>query len=345
MMIKPGFIATSALINCARSVSNAGAPCTSSFAFVGSTNNIIINRAPSQTALHALIPPELHEVTAATNNALSSTPSTFLPTLLTSVKVFDGSEITNTVVVSNSYWEAIVSKLPYLIVSQLLAAVVFLAIATVIASQGKFVLDQVQLDSNSKLKDGDAATISSSTLQSTLNNDTAGEGRKPKQRNNSSSTQPPTIDIQKLLLCIIIDILGSANEAIPLLGELVDVVYAPIAALLLRQLFAGSNIVFLLEFTEEILPFTDILPLATICWVVEAFFGGGGLARLLRIGEFAPDSSSTSSSTRIGEKLDTNSNSEDGGVIDVGSTVEKNEVTRGDNTKLLFPLVEEKDDI
>ena len=70
---------------------------------------------------------------------------------------------------------------------------------------------------------------------------------------------------------------------------MVDVVYAPIAALLLRQLFAGSNIVFLLEFTEEILPFTDVLPLATICWVVESFFGSGSLARALRIGEFAPD--------------------------------------------------------
>ena len=66
-------------------------------------------------------------------------------------------------------------------------------------------------------------------------------------------------------------------------------IYAPIAALLLRQLFSGSNIIFLLEFTEEILPFTDVLPLATICWIVESFFGEGNLARALKIGEFAPD--------------------------------------------------------
>jgi hypothetical protein len=50
---------------------------------------------------------------------------------------------------------------------------------------------------------------------------------------------------------------------VPILGELTDVVYAPIAATVLRNLY-GSNILFGLEFVEEILPFTDILPLATI---------------------------------------------------------------------------------
>ena len=46
---------------------------------------------------------------------------------------------------------------------------------------------------------------------------------------------------------------------------------------------------FLLEFTEEILSFTDILPLATICWVVASFFGESRLAEVLRIGAFAPN--------------------------------------------------------
>ena len=95
-----------------------------------------------------------------------------------------------------------------------------------------------------------------------------------------------TIDMTKLLICIAIDTLGSANEAIPIVGEVMDVFYAPIAALLLRQLFQGSNVVLLLEFVEEILPFTDVLPLATICWVIETFFSGGDIARVLRIGDF-----------------------------------------------------------
>jgi hypothetical protein len=70
-------------------------------------------------------------------------------------------------------------------------------------------------------------------------------------------------DFAKLLICIVIDIIGASSELIPILGEVSDVVWAPIAALLLRSLY-GSNILFVFEFAEEILPFTDILPLATI---------------------------------------------------------------------------------
>lgn len=57
--------------------------------------------------------------------------------------------------------------------------------------------------------------------------------------------------------------IGSSSELVPILGEVSDVVWAPIAGLALRTLY-GSNVLFALEFTEEILPFTDILPLATL---------------------------------------------------------------------------------
>jgi hypothetical protein len=76
----------------------------------------------------------------------------------------------------------------------------------------------------------------------------------------ASSVQP---DFGKLLLCIAIDVIGSSSELVPVLGEVTDVVWAPIAGLALRSLY-GSNVLFVLEFTEEILPFTDILPLATL---------------------------------------------------------------------------------
>lgn len=71
-------------------------------------------------------------------------------------------------------------------------------------------------------------------------------------------------DIGKLLICIIIDIIGTSSELIPLVGELTDLAWAPIAALFLRNLFYGSNVVFALEFAEEFFPYTDILPLASI---------------------------------------------------------------------------------
>lgn len=152
--------------------------------------------------------------------------------------------------------------------------------------QGKFILDQVSNNDND--------------IQSTSR-----QGIK-KQFRKANDPPPRQLDFAKLFLCICIDILGSANEAIPLVGELVDVIYAPIAALLLRQLFSGSNIVALLEFTEEILPFTDILPLATVCWICESFFSDSSLARVLRIGEFAPDRENAGNFIDIETRIDTN---------------------------------------
>ncbi|KAL7526182.1 hypothetical protein ACHAXR_001362 [Thalassiosira sp. AJA248-18] len=278
-MIKPGFVASPA----------------------GSSARSISGIAARHHVHHAL--PQLHEAISAMS------ASTSLPTFLTSVKIFDGSEITNAVVVSNSYWSTLSSKLPYLILAQLLASITFVVISSLVTAQGKFILDQAT-DSNV----GNGAV-------------TQQKAKVKKSQFRRADELPPTqLDFSKLFLCICIDILGSANEVIPLVGELVDVIYAPIAALLLRQLFAGSNIVFLLEFTEEILPFTDVLPLATICWVVESFFGSGSLARALRIGEFANIKDS-------------------GGVIDVGGSSRakgNNEDGRGGREKLL--LLQSKDD-
>ena len=227
------------------------------------------------SAIHALPPqPQQHHDAAI---SISSAVVSALPTTLTSVKVFDGSEITDSVVISGTFWSTLTSQLPYLLLSQLLAAITFVAIASVVTAQGKFVLDQV----SSKIEDdNDIRTRNGKSARSTSFRRATDPAHVP---------TTPTLDFSKLFLCICIDILGSANEAIPLVGELVDVIYAPVAALLLRRLFSGSNIVFLLEFAEEILPLTDVLPLATICWVVEAFYGTGNLARALGIGQFAPN--------------------------------------------------------
>lgn len=83
------------------------------------------------------------------------------------------------------------------------------------------------------------------------------------------------------------DIIGTSSELLPILGELTDVVWAPIAALTLRSLFQGSNVVFALEFAEEFLPLTDVLPLATICWIVETFYGDSEFAKTLQIGIYS----------------------------------------------------------
>lgn len=72
----------------------------------------------------------------------------------------------------------------------------------------------------------------------------------------------------KLAICIIIDLVGSGGLGLPLLGDLLDVVTAPVTAVMLHALFA-SPVVTIAGFTEEILPGTDGIPTATLAWLAE----------------------------------------------------------------------------
>ena len=69
----------------------------------------------------------------------------------TSVTIFDGSDLTDTVVRSNSFWSTLSSKLPYFLAAELLATITFVAIASIVASQGQFLIEKVTKDAqNSK---------------------------------------------------------------------------------------------------------------------------------------------------------------------------------------------------
>ena len=109
----------------------------------------------------------------------------------------------------------------------------------------------------------------------------------PSRPSTTTFTRPP--DFSKLLLCVAIDVIGSSSELVPILGEVTDVVWAPIAAVLLRNLYGGSNVVLVLEFAEEILPLTDILPLATLCWIIDTLAPSSELAKLLQLGIYRAD--------------------------------------------------------
>ena len=168
---------------------------------------------------------------------------------LQAVDVFDGGTITDPVVVSGVFWASLKAKIISVLIGQILAAFVFALFTYFLSSQlrsfGEFIATEVFKEDSLKVN-----------LQK-MNNSISNERK-------SSVVQP---DFQKLLLCIVIDTLGTASELIPFIGEVSDVIYAPIAALALRSLYGNSNVIFALEFAEEFLPFTDILPLATICWV------------------------------------------------------------------------------
>ena len=65
------------------------------------------------------------------------------------------------------------------------------------------------------------------------------------------------------------DAIGYATYAIPLLGELGDLVWAPVSALIFFKVFGGwkGALGGLFNFAEEILPFTDFIPSFTLAWI------------------------------------------------------------------------------
>lgn len=78
-----------------------------------------------------------------------------------------------------------------------------------------------------------------------------------------------------LTFCIIMDLIGYMSFSVPLVGEITDVLWAPLAAVIFyfsfgRKKFGANGAVF--SFIEEILPGTDIIPTFTIAWLIRNVF-------------------------------------------------------------------------
>jgi hypothetical protein len=191
-----------------------------------------------------------------------SEPSSFL----TSVEFFDGSSVVDPVVVSGAFWTSLKAKLFALVLGEVAATLIFGLIICLGASQlGKF-----------------TEGLSRKILQDTGEVPTSKKFRKfPEKR--SPPVQIQQEDLVRLFISILVDLIGTSSEVVPVVGEISDLVWAPIAGLILRSMY-GSNVVLIFEVAEEILPFTDFLPFATICWTVDVFFADSELARALRIG-------------------------------------------------------------
>jgi hypothetical protein len=80
---------------------------------------------------------------------------------------------------------------------------------------------------------------------------------------------PPITKNRDLIISILLDIVGYFSYAIPFIGEFSDVVWAPIAAFLMTRIYKGriGRTAGVLEFIEEIIPFTDFIPTFTLTWI------------------------------------------------------------------------------
>ena len=72
-----------------------------------------------------------------------------------------------------------------------------------------------------------------------------------------------------LIFCVLMDFIGYASYALPVLGEFGDIIWAPISALIFFRTFGGwkGAVGGLFNVVEDILPGLDFIPSFTIMWL------------------------------------------------------------------------------
>jgi hypothetical protein len=74
-----------------------------------------------------------------------------------------------------------------------------------------------------------------------------------------------------LVFCILMDLVGYMTYSVPLLGELGDLLWAPISALIFFSTFGSwkGALGGVFNFVEELLPGTDFIPSFTLMWFIQ----------------------------------------------------------------------------
>ena len=82
---------------------------------------------------------------------------------------------------------------------------------------------------------------------------------------------------RKLVKCLLLDAVGMASPVIPVVGPVLDVIWAPVAASISYKMFGErrGKYTSLITFVEELLPLTDAVPSFTIFWFLFDFLGIG----------------------------------------------------------------------
>jgi hypothetical protein len=72
-----------------------------------------------------------------------------------------------------------------------------------------------------------------------------------------------------LFLSILFDAIGYLSYSVPFLGEISDVIWAPIAGLILLKMYKGTvgTIGGITVFIEELIPGLDFIPTFTLTWI------------------------------------------------------------------------------
>jgi hypothetical protein len=73
----------------------------------------------------------------------------------------------------------------------------------------------------------------------------------------------------KLFYSIVFDLVGMISYAIPGIGELTDIIWAPIAGYLMSKIYPGKTgkRAGIITTIEELIPGLDIIPTFTLTWI------------------------------------------------------------------------------
>jgi hypothetical protein len=74
---------------------------------------------------------------------------------------------------------------------------------------------------------------------------------------------------RNLFLGILFDLIGMITCIFPFLGEFCDIIWAPLSAVIISQMYKGvvGKVSGFISFAEEIVPFTDFIPTFTLTWI------------------------------------------------------------------------------
>jgi hypothetical protein len=93
----------------------------------------------------------------------------------------------------------------------------------------------------------------------------------------SSKTHTPVIvqpkPLPSLAACLLMDFLGFATFGIPFIGEFLDILWAPVSALIFWKMFGFRKgfVGGIVNFIEELMPGLDFIPTFTIMWLLQYF--------------------------------------------------------------------------
>lgn len=84
--------------------------------------------------------------------------------------------------------------------------------------------------------------------------------------------------IKNLLLGLLFDAIGMSSLLIPGLGDILDVIWAPLAGWLMTRMYKGKigQAAGVVTFIEELVPGLDVIPTFTIMWIYTYLLSGKG---------------------------------------------------------------------